>query len=237
MNVLIVFAHPERASFNGAMLDTAIASLTEAGHRVQVSDLYRMQFDPVSDRRNFTTVADSAYFKQQAEEMNATAHDGFAAELRAEQDKLLTADLLIFQFPLWWFGLPAILKGWVDRVLAMGKLYGGGRWYDRGVLSGRRALCALTTGGPATMFEPTGLPGDLHMLLYPVHHGMLYFVGLTPLAPFVVYGPARLSAQQRAAELQRWRQALLELESRPAIEYPRVEEYDATLRLKVGGST
>ncbi len=46
--------------------------------------------------------------------------DGFTAELKAEMDKLEKADLLIFQFPLWWFGLPAILKGWVDRVFAQG---------------------------------------------------------------------------------------------------------------------
>jgi NAD(P)H dehydrogenase (quinone) len=165
------------------------------------------------------------------------AHDGFAADLRAEQEKLLAADLLIFQFPLWWFGLPAILKGWVDRVLAMGKLYGGGRWYDRGVLAGRRAFCALTTGGPATMFEPDGLAGDLKMLLYPVHHGILYFTGCTVLSPFVVYGPARMSDEKRAAELQRWRQALLDLDARPVIDYPRVDDYDSTLRLKTTGST
>lgn len=231
MNVLIVFAHPERASFNGAMADVACDTLRAAGHTVELSDLYRMRFDPVHDRRNFSTVADAAHFKPQLEEQYASAHDGFAAGLKAEQDKLLAADLLIFQFPLWWFGMPAILKGWVDRVLSMGKFYGGGHWYDRGVLTGKRALCALTTGGPASMFAPDGLAGDLTMLLYPIHHGTFYFTGCTPLQPFVVYGPTRTDDAQRAAELQRWKQALLTLDARPAIDYPKLAEYDAALRL------
>ncbi|MFN7888335.1 MAG: NAD(P)H-dependent oxidoreductase, partial [Betaproteobacteria bacterium] len=96
MNVLIVFAHPERASFNGAMADVACDTLRAAGHTVELSDLYRMRFDPVHDRRNFSTVADAAHFKPQLEEQYASAHDGFAAGLKAEQDKLLAADLLIF---------------------------------------------------------------------------------------------------------------------------------------------
>jgi hypothetical protein len=67
MNVLLVFAHPEPQSFNGAMLRTALATLEAAGHSVQVSDLYAQAFEPVSGRANFTTVYDAAYFKQQKE--------------------------------------------------------------------------------------------------------------------------------------------------------------------------
>ena len=67
LKVFVVLAHPERRSFNGAMADTAVEALRELGHDVALSDLYRMGFDPVSDRRNFTTVKDSGFFKQQVE--------------------------------------------------------------------------------------------------------------------------------------------------------------------------
>jgi NAD(P)H dehydrogenase (quinone) len=88
MHVFIVHAHHEPASFNGAMTREASAALLEAGHEVVVSDLYAMGFDPVSDRRNFTTVANKAYLKQQAEEAVASAQGGFASSLQAEMDKL-----------------------------------------------------------------------------------------------------------------------------------------------------
>ena len=204
MNILLVFAHPEPQSFNGAMLRTAVATLEAAGHQVQVSDLYAQSFDPVSDRRNFTTVQDAAYFKQQAEEVYAAGHQGFAAEVATELQKLAWCDIMIWQFPLWWFGVPAVLKGWVDRVFAMGRAYGSGRIYETGFFQGKRALLSLTTGGPAEAYEPGGLQGDLAGILRPIHRGMLQFTGFTVLAPQVVYGPARQSNEQRAAALAAW---------------------------------
>jgi putative NADPH-quinone reductase len=206
MNILLVFAHPEPQSFNGAMLRTAMATLEQAGHQVQVSDLYAQPFEPVSDRRNFTTVQNAAYFKQQREELYAAAHQGFAAEVEAELQKLAWCDVMIWQFPLWWFGVPAVLKGWVDRVFAMGRAYGAGQFYENGVFRGKRALLSLTTGSgsPAEAYQPGGLQGDLLGILRPIHRGMLQFTGFTVLAPHVVYGPARQSAEQRATELATW---------------------------------
>jgi NAD(P)H dehydrogenase (quinone) len=78
MNVLIVYAHPEPKSMNGALFQTAIRALTAAGHQVRTSDLYGMQFNPVSDRYNFTSVHNTDFFKQQLEETHATAVNGFA---------------------------------------------------------------------------------------------------------------------------------------------------------------
>jgi len=133
MRVFIVHAHPEWKSFNGAMTREAVRALTGAGHDVTVSDLYGMAFNPVSDRNNFVTVKDAEYYRQQNEEAHAAARDGFAQDIQREMDKLFWCDALILQFPLWWFGLPAILKGWIDRVFASGgRIYGGGKWYDHG---------------------------------------------------------------------------------------------------------
>ena len=88
MRIFIVHAHPEPKSFSGAMTRTATEAAKAAGHDVVVSDLYAMGFDPVSDRRNFTTTRDPDCFRQQAEEAHAAAHDGFAPDIQAEMDKL-----------------------------------------------------------------------------------------------------------------------------------------------------
>ena len=136
MNVLIVYAHEEPKSFNGAMKDSAVQVLQGLGHSVVVSDLYAMRFNPVGGKQDFTVLADPDFFKYGVEQTKASEAKTFSAEVAAEQDKLFRADFLIFQFPLWWFGLPAILKGWVDRVFAAGLTYGGGRWYSNGVFKG-----------------------------------------------------------------------------------------------------
>ena len=148
MNVLIVHAHPEPQSFSSSLAKQAGETLTKEGHHVEFSDLYAMKFDPVSDRRNFMTVKDATYFKQQQEEVFATTQHGFAPELESEIQKLERADALIFSFPLWWFGMPAVLKGWVDRVFATHRIYGGEKLYENGLGKNvKRGLVLMTTGG------------------------------------------------------------------------------------------
>jgi NAD(P)H dehydrogenase (quinone) len=77
MNALIVYAHLEPASFNAALKDAAVEAIVAAGHRVEVSDLYGEQFNPVAGRHDFTTVADPARFHYQAEQMLAAQQGGF----------------------------------------------------------------------------------------------------------------------------------------------------------------
>ena len=221
MNVLLVLAHPERRSFNGAMFDTAHAALQAAGHTVVTSDLYRMGFDPVSDRRNFTSAMDSGYLKLQAEEIWASETGGFAPDVEAEIAKIEAADLMIWQFPLWWFGLPAILKGWVDRVFAMGRVYGNGHIYDTGKFKGKRALLSLTTGGPEAAYLKDGFNGDLDAILKPMQRGMLNFTGFSVLQPQVVYGPVRVDDAQRQAWLAQWAERLAAIGSEEVLDVGR----------------
>ncbi len=79
MKVLIVYAHPEPKSFNGALFCHAIRALEQAGHTVMTSDLYAMGFDPVSDRRNFTAASDPDFLKLQLEELAATEQDSLCS--------------------------------------------------------------------------------------------------------------------------------------------------------------
>ena len=215
MRFFIVHAHHEPSSFNGAMTREATACLGAAGHEVVVSDLYAMDFDPVSDRRNFTSVKDPERLKQQSEEAHASECNGYVAELQSEMDKLLWCDALVLQFPLWWLGLPAILKGWVDRVFAVGRAYGGGRYFNRGVLAPRRAMCSVTVGGPADAYSSIGAYGSLEPILLPIHHGILGFVGFTVVEPFVVHAPVRMSPEERARCLGAYRSRLLGFAAAP----------------------
>lgn len=235
MKVFIVHAHHEPRSFNGAMTRTACEALRGAGHDVVVSDLYAMKFNPVSDRHNFTTVKDPTYLRQQAEEAFAAEKNGFAQDVQSEMEKLFWCDALIFQFPLWWFGLPAILKGWVDRVFAAGgRVYGAGKIYDKGVLSGKRGMCAVTIGGSEAMYSEKGINGDLATILFPVHHGIFYFTGCAVIEPFVVHAPARIDDDARRAHLARYRERVLALDTAPTIAYRTLADYDERFVLKEG---
>lgn len=226
MRVFIVHAHHEPTSFNGAMTREATAALIAAGHEVVVSDLYAMAFDPVSDRRNFLSVKDPEQLKQQAEEAYASECNGYVPELQAEMDKLAWCNILIFQFPIWWLGLPAILKGWVDRVFAVGRAYGGGRWFDGGVFAGKRAMCSVTVGGPAPVYSERGVYGPVSSILFPIHRGIFGFTGFTVIEPFVVYGPTRLHQEQRQAYLAAYRERVLGLEAAPTIASLGTADYE-----------
>jgi len=232
MRVFIVHAHHEQQSFNGAMTQEATNALAAAGHEVIVSDLYAMKFNPVSDRGNFVTVRDSTYLRQQQEEIYAAENNGFASDIQREMDKLFWCDALIFQFPLWWFGLPAILKGWVDRVFAMRRIYGGGMYYDRGVFAGKRAMCSVTVGGQATMYSEYGLNGPIPTILFPINHGILYFTGFTVIEPFIVHAPARLTHEERKEQLASYQQRVLQLLTAPTLKFSRLADYDQDAVLK-----
>ncbi len=145
-------------------------------------------------------------------------------------DRLAACDLLIFQFPLWWLGLPAILKGWIDRVFAVGRAYGDGRSFDSGMLKGKRAMCSVTTGGPPGAFSDRGVYAEIGEILFPVHRGVFGFVGMTVIEPFVVYGAARLTDDERRAALDRYERRLLDLDAAPILPVSQPAHVDVGAR-------
>jgi len=221
MNALIVYAHPEPKSFNGAMKNQAVDVLTAAGHQVVVSDLYALDFEPRGGPVDVTSLADPEFFHYQREQIHAHANQLFEPALKAEMDKLVWADLVIFQFPLWWFSLPAILKGWVDRVFAMGFSYDLRRSHETGVFRGKRGMLAFTTGAPAASYVAGTRNGDINQLLYHVQYGQLHFVGLDVLPPFIAYGASRASHEVRAQYLADYRDRLLALDATAPIDFSR----------------
>lgn len=235
MNVLIVYAHPEPKSFNGAMKDVAVETLRGAGHDVMVSDLYAMGFRAVVGPEDFEGDREDAAFLSIAREQTYALHDGtLATDIVAEQDKLSRADLVIFQFPVWWFGMPAIMKGWADRVFARGFAYLPGRKYDTGMFRGKIAMVTATTGTSADTYAPDGIDGDILNVLWPIHNGLLRYSGFDVLTPFVAYMPGRLSQAERDACLGEYRKRLLAIESTPKLFFHPAEDYGPNERLKHG---
>lgn len=197
---LIVHAHPEPHSFSSAQMATAAQTLGDAGYRVDVLDLYADGWAPVLARDEFAPV--DGHFKPQAEQLRAMQDGALDTAVRDHLDRLLAADLLVLSFPMWWFSLPAILKGWVDRVFVMGGVFGGNYGiFDDAALTGRQAMLLMTTGGASESFRPGGAYGSMDDFLFHIHRGMLEFVGFQVLEPVATYAPARMSDQERTAAL------------------------------------
>ncbi len=210
MKVLIVYAHPEPRSLNRQLVETAVQTLQQQGHEVLLSDLYGMQWKAVFDEHDFPSRADPGRLSFVTESGYSYSSGRQTADVASEQRKLLAADAVILQFPLWWFGMPAILKGWVDRVFAYGLAYGfkgsGNRYrYGEGGFKGRRALVSVTVGGPAEDYSARGINGPLDQLLFPITHGTLFFPGMDVLPTHAIYGTGRLTAEAVAVAKAAWR--------------------------------
>lgn len=229
MNVLIVHAHPEPKSFTTAMKDVASATLAEAGHHVEVSDLYAMAFDPIAKASEFTNRADPDYLVYALEQRHAHETGTLPPDVDAELRKVLAADLLILSFPIFWFSVPAILKGWIDRVLISGVTYGGRRFYDRGGLQGRKALIAVTLGGRRHMFGPDAVHGPLEDMLRHLLRGTLYYVGYEVLPPFIAWHVPYVDDGVRRGYLARYREHLGRLDALEPLKFPSLSDFDERL--------
>jgi NAD(P)H dehydrogenase (quinone) len=244
MKALIVYAHPEPRSLNGSLKDLAVSTLEAAGHEVRVSDLYGNDWKAAVDSDDF---GGNATAPLRVVPSSGAAFDAgtLTSDVRAEQEKLLWADTVIFQFPLWWYTMPAILKGWVDRVFSFHFAYGVGvhdetRYGERfgeGTLLGRRAILSVTVGGPESHYSDRGINGPIEDLLYPIHHGILYYPGVEVLPPFVLYGADKISSGDYEDAAKAWTERLLSLETTEPIAFRRQNfgDYEIpSLRLKEG---
>lgn len=206
MNALIVLAHPEPASFNAALKDVAVRTLHDAGWGVEVSDLYAQHFGAVAGKGDFTRLANPDRFGLVHEQRHAIPGEGYAPDIRKEQERVRRADLIVFQFPVWWYGVPAILKGWADRVLAHGFAYTDDRLFETGLLRGKSAMVSFTTGGTrAELDADSGITGTVEEFLRPFTGGVLRYTGMEVLPAFGAYAPAALPPPEREAELARYR--------------------------------
>ncbi len=187
-----IYAHPQANSFNARLFRDGVEALSR-DHDVEITDLYAQRFDPV--------LASQDLGQPHGREGNlvdlmgeAYAAGQLPPDVIEEQRKLAAADLVVLQFPLWWYGPPAILKGWFDRVLTNGFAYGPSDAetglplrYGEGPLAGRRALVIVTAGEDDRSIGERGVSGDLDSLMFPLTHGTLWYTGIEPLDLHVVH--------------------------------------------------
>jgi putative NADPH-quinone reductase len=202
MKVHIIFAHPNTRSFNGQMRDLTIKVLRENGCKVTVSNLYQEKFKSAADEDDFISLHNSDFFDIQQEQEKASINHTFSDDIKREQQYLSDADLIIFQFPLWWYSMPALLKGYIDRVFSYGFAYGSKR-----ALEGKKILVNMTTGAPEFAWTDykRGTIKDIFKHLF---IGTFGLCGLHPLEPFIVYSAKRLTVTEKEHSLDKYQKYL-----------------------------
>jgi len=137
------------------------------------------------------------------EQRHATNLDlAFSPDILGEIQKLRKAEIVIFVAPLWWMSVPAILKGWFDRVLAMGVAYDGGKIYEQGLMRGKQAMLVLAAGHPAEFFSAEGKhKASPQQLLHPINHGTLALCGFDVHEPYVALNVMGLNDNGKAQVL------------------------------------
>jgi len=210
-------------------MTTAVEELSRAGHDVVVSDLYAMNWNPVASAADFGSRKSPDYLVYAMEQRHAWEAGTLAPDIVAEVEKVKSADLIIFSFPVYWFSVPAMLKGWIDRVLISGVCYGGMRFYDQGGLKGKKAVLSFTLGGREHMFGPDAIHGELEMMLRPLLRGTLAYVGLDVLPFFPGYHVPYLKPEARAQILQDYKNWLAQLPTATPLAFPKMSEFDEKL--------
>ena len=232
MKIFIVHAHPEPQSFCSAMKDTAVETFQKLGHEVQVSDLHQMKWNPVASGDDFEVRSQPDYLVYALEQRESYKSGQLSPDIQAEIEKLKWCDLLIFNFPMYWFSVPAILKGWIDRVFVSGFCYGGKRFYDQGGLKGKKGLLAFTLGGREHMFGQDKIHGDMQTMLRPILRGSMAYVGLSVLPPFIAWHVPYISDEDRHTLLEEYRAYLTNLDQLDPLTFPSLDDFDEKMMPK-----
>ncbi|MDE3255867.1 MAG: NAD(P)H-dependent oxidoreductase, partial [Bacteroidota bacterium] len=197
--------HPNLASFNGHLRTKAIEFFNENEIQYTVSDLYQTKFKASADENDFISLVNPTYFDLQLEQAQAILNGSFVDDIKNEQQLLYEADLIIFQFPLWWYSMPGLLKGYIDRIFSMGWAYGGAQ-----ALKGKRILVSTTTGAPEMAWTENNR-GTIKDIFKHLFIGTFGLTGLDPVEPFIVYGAKRLNDDQKKSTTNNYRNYLKSL--------------------------
>ncbi len=159
MKHLVIFAHPNPKSFNFALLETIVTASESNGNEVIVRDLYGQKFNALLDAPDF-----EAFQKGEIPD-----------DLKVEQEFITWAEHITFVHPVWWAGLPAMLKGYIDRVFSMGFAYAYTPEGPVGLLAGKSVSIVSTCGSPIELYEASGMARSISQVW---NDGILKFCGL-----------------------------------------------------------
>jgi len=141
MKNLIIYAHPNPASLNHFFKQTVLESLEQFGEEVMVRDLNEINFNPVLS----------------LEDMKGQMMGKVAEDVQTEQDFITWADRIVFIYPIWWTGMPAIMKGYIDRVFSYGFAYRYDQGVQKGLLAGKKAVIINSHGKSNAEYAESGL--------------------------------------------------------------------------------
>ncbi|PFS11076.1 NADPH dehydrogenase [Bacillus cereus] len=187
MNVLIIYVHPSPSSFNAAILKHVQKGIGETNHSVTLLDLYKEQFDPV------------LVFNEEKKRRDLL----YEEETKRYRDLVKAADTLLFIYPIWWWGMPAILKGFIDRIFVAGFAYKYEGALPKGLLKGKKAWVINTLDSPlwyvALLYRST----DWIMM----KRGVLRFCGIRDIKRSVFQS-------LKTSKLEKWEKWLLQIEEK-----------------------
>lgn len=141
MRHLIIYAHPNENSLNHNLLNTVIETLQSHNEEIIVRDLYKIGFDPVFS----------------LEDMQGQFQGKLSDDVKTEQEHISWAEQITFIYPIWWTGLPAIMKGYIDRVFSYGFAYRYDQGIQKGLLKGKKTVIINTHGKSHEEYEKTGM--------------------------------------------------------------------------------
>jgi len=194
MNILAVLAHPNRTSFTGALLDEFVTAAESAGHRIDMLDLYAEGFDP---RYN---LADVEVYAGTAEPSDDVA---------AQQKRILAADAMALFFPVWWWSMQAILKGWVDRVFTSGFAFTYENGKSVGLLTHKKAALFCPAASDQGLYRRYGYHGAFQRQ---IDAGIFGYCGITDVET-CIFPEIDENAEARARHLAHVREAGLSFET------------------------
>lgn len=141
MRHLIIYAHPKENSLNHSLLNTVVETLQSRDQEVIVRDLYKIGFDPVFS----------------LEDMQGQFQGKLSDDVKLEQEHISWAEQITFIYPIWWTGLPAMMKGYIDRVFSYGFAYRYDQGIQKGLLKGKKTVIINTHGKSHEEYEKTGM--------------------------------------------------------------------------------
>lgn len=141
MKHLIIYAHPSKSSFSNRLTKALALESEQRGWEVVTRDLYAMNFEPVLG----------------ADDLAQLKSGSTPLPIQTEQKHIAEADVISFVYPLWWAGFPAILKGYIDRILAHGFAFKADASGVEGLLKGKRVYLYTSMGNSLDQYEEKGL--------------------------------------------------------------------------------
>ncbi len=182
MNTVILYAHPNPLSFNAALAKVIDEEAGKRGWPVKLKDLYAMDWNPVLSDQDF-----QGYHTGQITE-----------DIKTEQGDISWADLVVMVAPVWWHSVPAILKGYMDRVFSLGFAYKYGDKGPEGLLKGKTGLLVTTCGASREMAEKSGMLRTLETSLV---NALFGFSGFQSYQLCCLYSVPTISDDERKAML------------------------------------